>query len=89
MNRASKDVEVNGTVYHVEELPAREMLPMVSEMGEDLTADAQFAIMSKAVSINGVNIDAGDLGMATYMKLMNIVMELNGMGTEQGDKGND
>lgn len=88
MNLKSKSVEIDGTTFLVTELPARVMLPLVGKIAEaDKNQEAQMQMMNAAISVNGQQIDAGELGMTAFMKLMPIVQELNGM--TGGDEGND
>lgn len=88
MKRKSKKLKIGTTTFTISELPARDMLPLVQKLADESgDSNNQIEIMNLAVTVNGEPIDAGDLGMNSYMVLMKEVMAINGM-SEGGDEGN-
>lgn len=90
MERNSTTIVINETTFTVTEMSARLMLPLVQVMADKPgDSSAQIEIMSACLSVNGEQIDAGALGASAYMKLMPIVMEINGLDMGKDEEGDE
>jgi len=88
MNLSQETVQIGDVTYVASELPIKTMLPLVEKMEKDPFA-TQLEMLGAAVTVNGqpLGAEAGDLGMAKFMVLVQAVLRVNGMGNA-APKGN-
>ena len=87
MELQSKTIEFRNEVFEVRELTVGALLPMLKMM-EDNPQEATAAITRASVHVGGKPIgkDLDGYPAALFMKLVNVVTEINQLG---GDEGND
>lgn len=87
MNLKSKVVTINGEEYEVREITVGKMLPILPRMNnEEEQQEAQLDLMRDCVYVNGkpVGDAVTELGISTYLKLAEVVMEVNGLSEGKG-----
>jgi len=90
MKLDSKVMKIGKDVYTIQEIIMKHMLPILPGLAEEATqAKAQLDIMKHSVILNGEPLGERvlDLGLKTYMKLMPLVLEVNGV--KVSDEGKD
>jgi len=90
MRLDSKTLKIGKDVYTIKEIVMKDMLPILPRLAEPETqAAAQLEIMKHSVILNGELL--GDMvlemGLKTYMKIMPLVLEVNGVNI--ADEGKD
>ncbi len=83
MKLKSEKITIDGIEYTASELPIKAVMPLIPKMSAE-NPEGQFELIGKAVSVNGTPIgaDSENLGTGAFMKLIKIVLRLNGMGDE-------
>lgn len=86
MNLREELVTLGELEYRVREISAREMIPIMESMqgGEGEAADGRAVdfsqkVFERAVTVDGVTVSYDDIPGWAYMRLLPIVMRLNGM----------
>lgn len=76
-----KSIEIDGDLYQVKEVTMGVMKHILPRLGKDNAVDAHLDMMKACVFCDGRPLGDAveDLGLTTYMKLMPVVMEVNGM----------
>ena len=80
-------IEIDGDKFEINELSVSKMLPILPKLqNDDESLNAQMDIMRLSVRINDQPVGEGvdDIGLSTYMRLVDEVVNINGLG-----KGND
>ncbi len=88
MSLKSENVVIDGTTYQINELPVKVLLPLANRLS-DSDATAQIEMIGKAVTVGSQPLGegAGELGLSVYMKLIPLVLKINGM--TGGELGNE
>lgn len=86
---ARKDVPINNMNFSVMEISIGEMLPILPRLQGDEANEAQIDIMKKAVLLDGVVMGENllNIGLASYMKLITEVLQINGLSAKELGKG--
>ena len=88
MSLKSETLNIDGVAYQVNELPVKVLLPLSNRLAEN-DLGAQFELIGNSVAVNGALLgsSAGDLGSSVYMKLMQLVLKVHGLGGSELGNG--
>ena len=87
MKTLEKEVEINGQNFTIRELSIGEMMPILPRLEKHEEAqEAQIEMMQKCVLQDGQLLGdrVSELGISTYLKLAEALMEMLGMGKGEG-----